>query len=100
VPEVDSGQKVKKTLFYVCTFFRYIIIMYHSIYLFKRTKCESKGMADVFRAHRQKGMFAFKRLSMSAFNQEYDDDWILQYFLVLANNSLLFPTTSLNIYSA
>ena len=85
MPEVDSGQKVKKTLFYVCTFFRYIIIMYHSIYLFIRTKCESKDMIDIFRADRQKGMSAFKRLStkevprwvverMTNDHQKYDDD--------------------------
>jgi hypothetical protein len=92
--------KSKENTFLCLHIFWYIIIMYHSIYLFKRTKCESKGMDDIFRVDRQKGMSAFKRLSMSTFNPEYDDDWILQCFLVLANNSLLFPTTSLNIYSA
>jgi hypothetical protein len=33
-------------------------------------------------------------------HQEYDDDWIVQCFLVLANNSLLLPTASLNISGA
>jgi hypothetical protein len=33
-------------------------------------------------------------------HQNYNDDWTLHCFLVLANNSLLFPTASLNIFKA
>jgi hypothetical protein len=65
-------------------------------------------MAAIFRTDCSKGMFAFKRLSMKEVtrwvvermtndHQKYDDDSILQCFLVLANNLLLFPITSLNI---
>jgi hypothetical protein len=53
--------------------------------MFKGTQCESKGMAEIFRADRSKGMSAFKRLStkevprwvverMTNDHQKYDDD--------------------------
>jgi hypothetical protein len=65
-------------------------------------------MVKIFRDDRTKGMPTYKKLNsnevprlvverMTNGHRTHSDDWIIYWFFVLASNSLLFPSASMNI---
>uniref|UniRef100_A0A804N1I4 Uncharacterized protein n=1 Tax=Zea mays TaxID=4577 RepID=A0A804N1I4_MAIZE len=82
---------------------------YHEIRTARNTfrkLCDDQNMKDMFA--RSKCLAAYKKLSsyevsrwvverMVSLHDQYEEDWIIRCFLILACNSLLFPTTSLFI---
>jgi hypothetical protein len=84
--------------------FSYYFVMYRKI-------CEKNEMVKFFADDRAKGISAYKKLNskevlrwvverMINDHRIHGDDWILQCFFVLASNSLLFSSASLNIYGS
>ncbi|KAL5660711.1 hypothetical protein ACJX0J_027836, partial [Zea mays] len=82
---------------------------YHEIRTARNTfrkLCDDQNMKDMF-AH-SKCLAAYKKLSsyevsrwvverMVSLHDQYEEDWIIRCFFILACNSLMFPTTSLFI---